>query len=439
MDHSAGHDIDPTFYRSPADAISAPPEQLAYVVAFDREAQQPDALAVLDTDPASAGYGQVVGWADLPTRGDELHHFGWNACSSSFAHAGHHTDGLQRRYLLLPGIRSSNIHVYDTHPDPRQPTLVRTISSDELAEKAPATPARTPCTAARTGSSCPASAARAARTGPGGIALLDHDTFDVLRAWETDRGTAIPGLRRLVAPEPEHADHQRVGHPVDDRGRDQPRTAARPQVRAPRCTSGTWRRASTCRRSTSASSTRWCLSCGPSHDPGRDLGLRRRGGQHRRPVRLGVAVEPPGRQAGRADKVITIPAEPADPDSLPPALKPFGAVPPLVSDIDLSVDDQFLYVSCWGTGELKQYDVCDPAAPARSARSGSAASPAASRTPPAPGEPLAGGPQMVEVSRDGKRIYLTNSLYGAWDDQFYPDGVGAWMAKVDTDPIAAAG
>ena len=48
-------------------------------------------------------------------------------------------------------------------------------------------------------------------------------------------------------------------------------------------------------------------------------------------------------------KVITI-AEPADPDLLPPALKPFGAVPPLVSDIDLSVDDRWLYVSCWGTG-----------------------------------------------------------------------------------------
>ena len=29
MEHSARHDIDPTFYRSPADAISAPPEQLA--------------------------------------------------------------------------------------------------------------------------------------------------------------------------------------------------------------------------------------------------------------------------------------------------------------------------------------------------------------------------------------------------------------------------
>ncbi len=42
MGHSAGNDIDPTFYRSPAAAISAPPEQLAYVVAFDRAAQQPN-------------------------------------------------------------------------------------------------------------------------------------------------------------------------------------------------------------------------------------------------------------------------------------------------------------------------------------------------------------------------------------------------------------
>jgi methanethiol oxidase len=29
---------------------------------------------------------------------------------------------------------------------------------------------------------------------------------------------------------------------------------------------------------------------------------------------------------------------------------------------------------------------------------------------------------------------VTNSLYGVWDDLFYPQGVGAWMAKLDTDP-----
>jgi selenium-binding protein 1 len=54
--------------------------------------------------------------------------------------------------------------------------------------------------------------------------------------------------------------------------------------------------------------------------------------------------------------------------------------------------------------------------------------------PARPDQPLSGGPQMVEVSRDGDRVYFTNSLYGAWDDQFYPDGVGAWMAKLDVTP-----
>jgi len=132
-----------------------------------------------------------------------------------------------------------------------------------------------------------------------------------------------------------------------------------------------------------------------------------------------------------ADKVITIPAEPADKDDLPPALQPFGAVPPLVTDINLSVDDRMLYVSCWGTGELKQYDVTDPAHPREvgSVRLGGIVGRVAH--PASPEERLAGGPQMVEVSRDGHRVYITNSLYGAWDDQFYPDGVRGWMVKVD--------
>jgi selenium-binding protein 1 len=38
---------------------------------------------------------------------------------------------------------------------------------------------------------------------------------------------------------------------------------------------------------------------------------------------------------------------------------------------------------------------------------------------------------MVEVSRDGRRVYFTNSLYAAWDKQFYPDGIDGWMVKLD--------
>jgi selenium-binding protein 1 len=43
------------------------------------------------------------------------------------------------------------------------------------------------------------------------------------------------------------------------------------------------------------------------------------------------------------------------------------------------------------------------------------------------GKAIGGGPQMVEISRDGKRVYFTNSLYSTWDDQFYPEGVPGAM------------
>ena len=127
---------DPTFYRSAAEAAAAPREHLAYVVAFDRAGERPDALTVVDVDEESASYGAIVGWADLPTLGDELHHFGWNACSSALKHEGHDMHGLARRYLLLPGLRSSNVHVYDTQPDPRSPHLLKTIDAKELAANA---------------------------------------------------------------------------------------------------------------------------------------------------------------------------------------------------------------------------------------------------------------------------------------------------------------
>ena len=133
-------------------------------------------------------------------------------------------------------------------------------------------------------------------------------------------------------------------------------------------------------------------------------------------------------------KVTEIPAEPADPEKLPPLLQGFKVVAPLVTDINLSVDDRYLYVSCFGTGEFIQYDVTDPFTPRKvsALRLGGIVGRAAH--PSKPGQPLNGGPQMVEVSRDGRRIYFANSLYTPWDDPFYPDGVQGWMAKVNTQP-----
>jgi selenium-binding protein 1 len=133
-------------------------------------------------------------------------------------------------------------------------------------------------------------------------------------------------------------------------------------------------------------------------------------------------------------KVIEIPAEPADPAQLPPLLQDFKAVPPLVTDLNLSLDDRFLYVSCWGTGEMRQYDVSDPFNPrlTGSVHLGGIVRRAAH--PKQPSAPLNGGPQMVEISRDGRRVYFTNSLYLPWDAQFYPAGLRSWMVQLDVAP-----
>ena len=50
-------------------------------------------------------------------------------------------------------------------------------------------------------------------------------------------------------------------------------------------------------------------------------------------------------------------------------------------------------------------------------------------THPKADAPLNGGPQMVEISRDGRRVYLTNSLYASWDAQFYPEGIRGWAVQ----------
>lgn len=129
---------DPTFYPSPADAAGGPPEELAYVVTLNTGAdgdRRPDALNVLDVASGSGTYGELVGRLEMPNVGDELHHFGWNACSSALCPWAPHPH-VERRYLLVPGIRSSRVHVIDVKRDARAPELVKVIEAEEIARKA---------------------------------------------------------------------------------------------------------------------------------------------------------------------------------------------------------------------------------------------------------------------------------------------------------------
>src|ERR1700758_3879960 len=177
---------DPTFYPTARLAMESPAEHYAYVAALAPSNQShSDALLVVDVDASSGSYGKVVGQLDLPNSGDELHHFGWNACSTALCPYAPHPH-LERRYFVVPGLRSSRIHIVDTKPDPTKLEIVKTIEPEELF--------------ARTGYSRPhtvhcgpegiyVSALGAPNGGgPGGIFLLDHFDFNVLGRWEVDRG-----------------------------------------------------------------------------------------------------------------------------------------------------------------------------------------------------------------------------------------------------------
>ena len=195
--------------------------------------------------------------------------------------------------------------------------------------------------------------------GPGGVALIDHDTFEVIGAWETDRGEQyfaydvwwhlnddVAITSEWATPSmiedglnPEDLLGRQFGHHLDFWSLSEGKLIQRVDL---------------------GDEHQMVLELRPAHDPRKTLGLRRRRDQRRGSVRLGVAVAPGRRPVGGEEGDHDPRRARRSRPSCRPRLQPFGAVPPLVTDIDLSVDDRWLYVSCWGTGELKQYDVSDP-------------------------------------------------------------------------------
>merc|ERR1711925_22151 len=53
----------------------------------------------------------------------------------------------------------------------------------------------------------------------------------------------------------------------------------------------------------------------------------------------------------------------------------------------------------------------------------------------AAGKRIEGAPQMLQLSLDGKRLYVTTSLFSPWDKQFYPEmcNKGSMMFIIDVD------
>ena len=409
--------LDPTFYPSPKLAMKAPREKLAYVACLyeGTGVDKNDFIAVIDVDEKSPTYSKIIGKVEMPYKGDELHHFGWNACSSSLCPNGN--PALERRYLVVPGLRSSRIYIIDVKTNPIKPKIVKIVEPKEVIERSGYSRLHT--VHCGPNGIYISALGNSEGEGPGGILVLDHFTFDVLGKWEMDRGDQyfaydfwwnLPN-EVMVTSEWGVPNTIENGLKLEDLK----------EGYGNRIHFWDLQRRRKIQSLTLGEENRMALELRPFHDPTKLMGF----------VNIVVSTKDLSSSVWlwyyedkkwNAEKVIEIPAEKSE-GNLPEILRPFNLIPPLVTDIDLSLDDRYLYVSCWGTGEVRKYDVSNPFKPVLVGKVKIGGI----------GNSKTGGPQMLEISRDGKRVYVTNSLYSTWDNQFYPEGIRGWMIKLNSE------
>jgi methanethiol oxidase len=397
-------------YASPREALQAPREEFVYTAALHTGTgiDEPDLLAVVDVNPESDTYSQITHRTPMPNVGDELHHFGWQVCSSA-CHSP-----LARQYLVVPGFRTSNIHIVDVATNPRKPEIAKVVSGDEIKRK-------TGLSAPHTVHCMPGEIVVMSMLGdadgnsPGGFAVLDASTFDVLGRWEKQtNGMQFnydfwyqPRHNVMISSEWGAPNTFKDGFNLDDVGAGKYGHSVH-----------FW--------DLEAKSVVQSIDLGADgmiplevrwlHDPDATTGY------------VGAALSSAmfrwykdGDQ-WKTEKVIQV-------DPVEVAGLPFP-VPGLITDLVVSMDDRYLYFSNWLHGDLRQYDISDPANPKLTGQLwlGGVIGHASDSS-----RPLGGGPQMLQLSMDGRRLYLTNSLYSTWDNQFYP-GMNSWMLKVDCHP-----
>ncbi|WP_435194168.1 selenium-binding protein SBP56-related protein [Natronomonas sp. EA1] len=401
--HDHAHS-DRTMYASPgAAATRGRRERVAYVACprvGTPAAGEPDLLAVVDVDPRSETYQQVIDRVDCGV-GDELHHFGWSACSSS-CHSG-----LERRYLVVPGNRTSRLYVVDC-ADERHPERSHVVDPEDVLAEDLSAPHTVHC--APGGQVIVSMLGNEEGDGPGGFLTLD-ESLQVSGRW----GQRVPmnydfwyQPRKNAMLSTAWANpnvYQQGFDPtrLDEFGREVRVWDWDAEEVVETFDMGSGSLPLEVRFFHNPERAEAYVACALS---GQVWYLREDGGDW------------------RADPVIDVPAREFEG-------KP---TPALLTDILLSMDDRYLFVSAWLHGEVRMYDVSDPAHPRHvdtvhlGGRFG----------PDHPLRTVHGGPQMLQCSLDGERLYWTTSLYSSWDDQFFPEEgtAGSVMVKADVDPSA---
>jgi selenium-binding protein 1 len=400
-------------YASPQEAIKAPREKIVYTVCIytGTGIEKPDYLATIDVDETSPTYNQVIHRTEVGVVGDELHHMGWNACSSC------NDDGsMERKYLIVPGVRTSNFYIIDTATNPRKPTLFKTIHGEEIKKKVNLS---APHTVHCLGSEIIVSMlGDADGNAPGGYLHLDKD-FNIVGRWENDT-TGMnfsydfwyqPRHNMMVSTEWAAPNTFMPGFDLDDVG------------------NGKY-----------GQHIHFWDFKNRKIEKSIDLG-----GEGLVPLEARFHHNPESTHgfvgatlssnifhwhkdnAGELQIEKVIDVKSIDIESFPVPM------PGLITDILISMDDQYLYFSNWLHGDLRQYNISDPSNPILTGQVWLGG--LLGKAPEVNGLEINGAPQMIQLSLDGKRLFVTTSLFSTWDNQFYPKmkDNGGQLLIVDCD------
>ncbi|XP_064462560.1 methanethiol oxidase-like isoform X2 [Ornithodoros turicata] len=395
-------------HPTPLAAMRGPHEKILYIPCIVPSKDLPDYLATICVDPESDDYGKVVHRLRMPNKGDELHHMNWNVCSSCYG-----TRGKSRDKLILPSLNSDRIYVVDVSADPLAPRLFKVIEPQEMHGVDVSAPHTPHCLA--TGQVMISTMGDAKGNAKGSFVLLEENTFDFSGIWEPEGESAPFGYDFWYQPRHNVMVSSEWGAP----------SAFRKGLKLQDVQEGKY--------GTSLVVWDWTtrrqiqtLNLGQDglmplevrflHDPNASEGYVG--------CALGSTVYRFYKTCdGRweAEKVITIPPKKVTGWML-------DAIPGVITDILISLDDRFLYIACWLHGDVRQYDITNRREPNL-----------VGQEQPCrlvlKGKPIQGAPQMLQLSLDGKRLYSTTSLFSAWDRAFYPEMIekGAMVIQMDVN------
>ncbi|TRY68900.1 hypothetical protein TCAL_06835 [Tigriopus californicus] len=419
-------------YASPLKAFkSGAVEKIVYIPCIVPDGSRSDYLVTVDVDPNSPNYSKVIHRLMMPNQGDELHHSGWNACSSC-----HDDPKRSRKYLILPSLNTNRIYVVDVLSDPLAPKIFKAVEPESLLARQCSAPHTTHCLAdgnimiSTMGNGVEGEA-------KGDFILLDGQTFEVADTYTVGEDRAAFGYDFWYQPYHNVMISTEYGAPkFFMKGFDPAHVQDQGYGRFLNIFNWSERKLTQ------------KLDLGPDgflplevrflHDPKADQGF------------VGCALNAnvfrffkTNEGTWDAEKVIDVPAKTVSNWILP-------EMPGIMTDIIISMDDKFLYFSNWIHGDIRQYDISDTRKPKLVGQiflGGSIVNggkvivtkdeeltdqPEAVKIK---GKECRGGPQMLQLSLDGKRLYVTTSLLSAWDKQFYPEMVrkGGMFYQVDVD------